>query len=45
RYRIKTDSRLAAWLLGRVADERVVCIQPSWVSGWDFSERMADAVA
>ena len=44
RYRIKSDSRLAAWLLGRVEEERLVRIVPTWVSGWDFSERMADAV-
>jgi len=44
RYRINPDSRLATWLSGRVADERLVCIRPEWVSGWDFSERMADAI-
>ncbi len=44
RYAIKRDSRLAKFLMGRVAEERVVCIRPIWVSGWDFSERMADAV-
>lgn len=44
RYRIKTSSRLASWLLGRVEEERLVRIVPAWVSGWDFSERMADAV-
>ncbi len=45
RYEINPDSRLAKWLLGRAAEERIVRIKPNWVSGWDFSERMADAQA
>ena len=44
RYGINPRSRLARWLSGRAVDERQVCIRPDWVSGWDFSERMADAV-
>lgn len=44
RYQIREDSRLAKWLMGRAADERVLEITPDWVSAWDFSDRMEDAV-
>lgn len=44
RYEINPKSRLASWLMGRVVDERLVCLRPDWVSGWDFTERMADAI-
>jgi len=40
RYLGKRESRLAQWLLGRADEEYVVRIAPSWITSWDFSERM-----
>ncbi len=40
RYLGDTDSRLARWLLGRAHEEYLVRITPSWLTSWDFSERM-----
>lgn len=41
RYTIALDSYLAQWLLGRSDSEYVVKITPSWVTSWDYAERMA----
>tara|TARA_A100001011_G_scaffold383596_1_gene455021 strand:+ start:1129 stop:1572 length:444 start_codon:yes stop_codon:yes gene_type:complete len=35
-----TDSKLARWLLGRAEEEYVIKITPSWITSWDYSERM-----
>ena len=34
------DSNLARWLLGRAEEEYVIKITPSWITSWDYSERM-----
>lgn len=39
-YLGNTDSKLAKWLLGRSAKERVIRITPTWITAWDYSERM-----
>jgi len=41
RYRIDRASRLATWLLSRRASEVAIEITPTWQTGWDYSERMA----
>ena len=40
RYLGSTDTRLARWLLSREKDEKVLVIEPVWISSWDYSERM-----
>ncbi len=40
RYLGGTDSSLAQWLLGRIDEEVVLRIRPSWITSWDFSARM-----
>ncbi len=40
RYLGDTDSSLAQWLLGRIDEEVVLRIRPSWITSWDFSARM-----
>lgn len=40
RYLGGTDSDLARWLLSRAADEVALCLQPIWMTSWDFSDRM-----
>ena len=35
-----TTSNLARWLLGRADEEYVIEIAPSWITSWDYSERM-----
>jgi nitroimidazol reductase NimA-like FMN-containing flavoprotein (pyridoxamine 5'-phosphate oxidase superfamily) len=41
RYRIDRASRLATWLLSRRSSEVAIEITPTWQTGWDYSERMA----
>lgn len=41
RYRIDRGSKLAKWLLSRRASEVAIEITPTWQTGWDYSERMA----
>lgn len=36
-----TSSGLARWLLGRAEQEYVIEIAPSWITSWDYSERMS----
>ncbi|MBB3047532.1 hypothetical protein FHR99_001798 [Litorivivens lipolytica] len=43
RYGIREQSKLAQWLLGRGDEERLVCLTPRWITGWDYSQRMSDA--
>jgi hypothetical protein len=40
RYLGDSNPQLAAWLLGRVDEEYVVRLRPSWLSSWDYSPRM-----
>lgn len=40
RYLGSTDSKLARWLLSRASEEYLVCITPTWITSWDYSERM-----
>jgi len=40
RYLGDSNPQLAAWLLGRVDDEYVVRLRPTWLSAWDYSQRM-----
>ena len=40
RFLGSTDSYLARWLLGRAEEEYVINITPSWITSWDYSERM-----
>ena len=44
RYRIAPDSTLAKSLLAKVDQEVAICIKPSRISSWDFTDRMADAL-
>jgi hypothetical protein len=40
RYLGSTDSKLANWLLGRIAEEVVIELKPTWLTAWDYSGRM-----
>lgn len=40
RYLGNTDSKLARWLLSRANEEYAVCIAPTWITSWDYSQRM-----
>lgn len=40
RYIASTDSDLAQWLLNRSGSEAVIQIDISWLTSWDFSDRM-----
>ena len=40
RYRVATDSPLAAWLLSRMDTEVAVHITPGTLASWDYSPRM-----
>ena len=40
RYLSDTDNALAEWLLGRSSAEAIIEIELSWLTSWDFSERM-----
>ena len=40
RYLGDSQSQLAKWLLSRSDEEYLVRITPTWVTSWDFSERM-----
>ncbi len=45
RYLGRRDSGLARWLLARRDDEIAIRIRPTWLTSWDYRERMQDAVA
>lgn len=45
RYLGGTDSKLARWLLSRADGELALCIRPSWITSWDFGDRMPSAPA
>jgi hypothetical protein len=40
RYDIRSDSRLARWLVSRAADEYAVALRPQWITAWDYRSRM-----
>ena len=42
RYVGGTDGQLAQWLLSRSKRESIITIEPSWLTSWDFSDRMRD---
>ena len=41
RYQVDRNGNLAKWLLSRRATEVAIEITPTWQTGWDYSERMA----
>lgn len=44
RYLGSTDSSLARFLLSRADEELVVRLRPTWISSWDYTRRMEDAL-
>lgn len=44
RYGISPQSVLAKSLLAKIDHEVAICITPSRISSWDFTDRMADAM-
>lgn len=44
RYGISLESTLARSLLAKIDQEVAICIKPSRISSWDFTDRMVDAV-
>jgi len=42
RYLGGTESDLARWLLDRAASEVAIRLEPTWISSWDYSDRMQD---
>jgi hypothetical protein len=44
RYGFSPDSRLARSLRAKIDQEVAICIRPSRISSWDFTNRMADAM-
>lgn len=44
RYGISPQSTLAKSLLAKIEQEVAICIRPSRISSWDFTDRMADAM-
>jgi hypothetical protein len=44
RYLGRVDTPFAEWLIGRSADEVALRIEPAWITAWDFTERMRDAL-
>lgn len=45
RYRIHSGSKLATLLNKEAANEVAIRIDPDWMTSWDFSARMSDALA
>ncbi|HQQ62637.1 MAG TPA: pyridoxamine 5'-phosphate oxidase family protein [Pseudomonadales bacterium] len=43
RYFIREESRLARWLLSRSEDEVAIRLNPVYINGWDYQQRMQDA--
>lgn len=43
RYFIREESRLAQWLLSRADDEVAIRLDPLYINGWDYQQRMQDA--
>ena len=43
RYLANGDTNLAQWLRSRPDTEVTICVKPSWITSWDFSERMTDS--
>jgi nitroimidazol reductase NimA-like FMN-containing flavoprotein (pyridoxamine 5'-phosphate oxidase superfamily) len=44
RYRISATSRLARVLMSQKDEEVAICIEPKWLTSWDFSQRMAGCI-
>lgn len=42
KYLGNAEGQLATWLLNRTGSESVISIEPTWITSWDFSERMSD---
>ena len=40
RYLGNVESGLARWLLSRVEQEYILKINPTWITAWDYSDRM-----
>lgn len=45
RYLGDSNPGLAAWLLGRAAEEYLIRIEPEWLTAWDFRPRMQPTTA
>jgi hypothetical protein len=45
RYAIRPTSRLSRMLLAKVDEEVALRIEPEWMTSWDFTERMHNAIA
>ena len=44
KYNVRTDSKLAKFLLSRIKDEVALIIKPNQLYSWDFSKRMKNAL-
>lgn len=42
RYIGSQDSEFARWLINRGDNEVAIAIEPTWITAWDFSRRMAN---
>jgi hypothetical protein len=45
RYAIQEDSRLSRMLLAKAEREIAIRIDPDWLTSWDFTHRMQNAIA
>ena len=43
RYSIREESGLGSWLLSRIDDEVAIRLDPMYINGWDYKDRMQDA--
>ena len=41
RYVGTRESGFAKWLIGNAENETAICIEPDWLTSWDFSSRMS----
>ena len=41
RYLDNNNSNLRAWLLSRSHEEYAIQLNPTWITSWDYSDRMA----
>ena len=41
RYLGTRESGFAQWLISNATNETAICIEPDWLTSWDFSSRMA----
>ena len=42
KYLGTSENRLGKWLLNRTEPEALIEIEITWLTSWDFGERMAD---